>query len=54
VGNPVVSAAEDAVSATVTVTAILAPLLGVVVLVVAVALLVLWRRGRRKPAHPGS
>ena len=51
--NPVVSMAEDAVSAAVTVTAILAPLLGVLLLAVALALFVLWRR-RRHRARPRS
>ncbi len=49
VGNPVVSAAEDAVSATVTVTAILAPLLGVVLLAALVATIVLRRVRSRGP-----
>ena len=46
VGNPIMSAAEDAVSATVTVTAILWPLLGVVVLVTIAAGVFLWRLRR--------
>lgn len=45
--NPVVSAAEDAVSATVTVLAILTPLLGALLLVAAATLFLLWRRRRR-------
>ena len=49
VANPVVSAAEDAVSATVTVTAILAPLLGVLLLAALVATIVLRRVRRRGP-----
>jgi hypothetical protein len=50
VANPVVSAAEDVVSASVTVTAILAPLLGVLLMVLVLALFILWRRRRRQPA----
>lgn len=42
-GNPVVSAAEDVASATVTVAAILWPLLGVALLVALAAALFLWR-----------
>jgi hypothetical protein len=52
--NPVVSAAEDAVSATVTVTAILAPLLGVLLMLVFLALFILWRRRRRQPRAKGA
>lgn len=53
VGNPVVSAVEDAVSLGVSLLALLAPvLLAVVLLVVAVVLLRWWRR-RRRPAGAG-
>ena len=45
-GNPVVSAAEDVVSATVTITAILWPLLGVALLVALAAAVFLWRLRR--------
>jgi hypothetical protein len=51
--NPLVSAAEDVVSATVSITAILAPLLGVLALVVCFAVLLFWLRGRRKRARTG-
>jgi hypothetical protein len=54
IANPVVSAAEDAVSATVTVTAILAPLLGVLLMLVFLALFILWRRRRRQPRAKGA
>jgi membrane protein implicated in regulation of membrane protease activity len=54
VANPVVSLAEDAVSATVTVTAILWPLVGVMLLPLALALIILWRRRRRPPRAQGT
>ncbi len=47
-GNPVVSAAEDVVSATVTITAILWPLLGVALLVALAAAVFLWRIRRQE------
>jgi hypothetical protein len=49
VANPIVSVAEDAVSATATVTALVAPLLGFVVLLALVLVFVAWRRRRRHP-----
>ena len=45
--NPVVSVAEDVVSGTVTVLSIVAPLLGVVLLVLLVILFLWWRRSRQ-------
>ena len=48
IGNPVVSAAEDVVSATVTITAILWPLLGVALLVALAAAVFLWRLRRQE------
>jgi hypothetical protein len=44
--NPVVSAAEDVVSGTVTVVSIIVPLLGVVLLVLLLILFLWWRRRR--------
>jgi hypothetical protein len=54
VANPLVSLAEDAVSATVTVTAILAPLLGVLLMAALLVLFLLWRRRRRQPRSKGA
>ena len=53
VGNPVVSAVEDAVSLGVSLLALLAPVLLAVVLLVAVVLLLRWWRRRRTPAEAG-
>jgi len=46
--NPIVSTAEDAISAGVSLTAILAPILSVLILLTIFALVFLWYRGRRK------
>lgn len=48
--NPLVSVAEDVVSATVSVVAIVMPLAGAVLLVITVALFVVWLHGRRRRA----
>lgn len=48
VANPFVSVAEDVVSASVSVVAIVMPLVGALMLVVVVGAFLLWRRGRRR------
>ena len=54
VGNPVVSTAEDAVSAGVSLLAVLAPLLGVFVLLGLLLAVFLWYRSRRRVVHDRS